>query len=367
MNIYIWRHNKTYHSRSMLNLALMLMQLALAIAIITSVNVCKANTSASNENLTFHKTVLKNAKRPDYNKHEGWAYQEISMREEKPADVFYIPSTTDLKGQNGYNLDLSDSERIKYYCYTVTKETSLYKKSCAIFSPYYRQVTFPAYQLPESEREKHLKFAYKDVRRAFSYYLKKRPQQRPFILAGYSQGADMIERLLLDRRFSHKKQIKKNLVAAYAIGWGITEDRVIKSKSETFIPAKKADDIGVTIVFNTEAPEVAESIMVPKNMKSICINPFNWRTDDTYASASENLGAKLVNRFGEVKRELGPITGGYIDLKRGVVKLTDIKATDFNCYPFPEGVYHMYDYQFTFSNLENNVETRIKAYLKKCS
>lgn len=344
---------------------LMVMTLALAIAMIASVNICNAKSSPDKEKLSLHKTVLKHTKRPDYNRQEGWACQEISLREEKPVDVFYIPSTTDLKGQNGYNLDLGDPERIKFYCYTVTKETSPYKKSCAIFSPYYRQVTFPAYQLPENEREKHLKFAYKDVRRAFSCYLKKRPQQRPFILAGYSQGADMVERLLLDSRFSHKKQIKDNLVAAYAIGWGITEDKVIKSKSEIFIPAKKADDTGVTIVFNTEAPEVSESIMVPKNMKSICINPFNWRTDNTCASRSENLGAKLVNRFGEVKQELGPITGGYIDLKRGVVKLTDIKTADFNCYPFPAGVYHMYDYQFTFSNLENNVETRIKAYLEK--
>lgn len=151
-----------------------------------------AGTEEQQKDLSNNKIIAKLIKRPDYSKQEGWALQEISLREKKPADVFYIPSTTDLKGQNGYNLDLSNPERIKYYSYTVTKEISIYKKSCAVFSPYYRQVTFPTYQLPEKAREKHLKLAYKDIKRAFSYYLKNRPQSRPFILAGYSQGADMV-------------------------------------------------------------------------------------------------------------------------------------------------------------------------------
>lgn len=146
---------------------------------------------------------------------------------------------------------------------------------CSLLS----QVTFPTYFLPQEEGKQYFALAYKDVKKAFSHYLKTRPIDRPFIVAGFSQGADMTQRLLLDKKFSKRKDIKANLVAAYTIGWGITEEQVKASKSQIFIPAKKADDTGVTIGFNTEAPEIKESLLVPKTMKSICINHFNWRTD----------------------------------------------------------------------------------------
>lgn len=309
--------------------------------------------------------IANGANKINYKLDENWARQEVALRSEKPVDLFYVTSTTDIKGLEGYNLDYTDKVKNKIYNLSLNKESSPYRESCAIFAPYYRQVTFPAYFIPKEQGKQYFDFAYKDVRRAFSQYLKHRPADRPFMIAGFSQGAEMAQRLLLDRKFSKRRDIKANLVAAYTIGWGITEEQIKASKSQIFIPAQKADDTGVTIVFNTEAPEITESLLVPKEMKSICINPFNWRTDAAPASREENLGGKLIDPYGKVARELGAITGGYIDTNRGTVKLPDIDPKEFKGIIFQDGIYHIYDYQFTFTNLEKNIADRIAAFRKK--
>ncbi|MBW2021219.1 MAG: hypothetical protein JRI65_14715 [Deltaproteobacteria bacterium] len=36
---------------------------------------------------------------------------------------------------------------------------------------------------------------------------------------------------------------------------------------------------------------------------------------------------------------------------------------EFDIGPFPQGVYHKYDYTFWYRNLEENVRTRCKNYL----
>ncbi len=59
------------------------------------------------------------------------------------------------------------------------------------------------------------------------------------------------------------------------------------------------------------------------------------------------------------------LCGCYIDKARGVLKVTDIDQAD---YPpvidmFPDGAYHIYDYQFFYRALEKNVETRVNKYM----
>ena len=34
---------------------------------------------------------------------------------------------------------------------------------------------------------------------------------------------------------------------------------------------------------------------------------------------------------------------------------------------FPDGVYHLYDYQFFYRNLEQNVQARLDAYLESAA
>ena len=56
-------------------------------------------------------------------------------------------------------------------------------------------------------------------------------------------------------------------------------------------------------------------------------------------------------------------TGG--DAERGTLRVTDVIPGDYSSSLFPDGVYHLYDYQFFFRNLQENVAVRLDNYLKK--
>ena len=158
---------------------------------------------------------------------------------------------------------------------------------------------------------------------------------------------------------------KNNMVACYAIGWRFTPQ---EAKQYPYIrPAQSADDLGTVIMFNSEAPEVTSSLMVPHGEKSFCINPLNWRTDGTMADKALNSGACFTDYSGSIKREVPQLTGCCIDTERGVLKVTDI---DKKQYPpvlsiFTDGIYHLYDYQFFYRNLQQNVGLRINTFVEE--
>ena len=93
-----------------------------------------------------------------------------------------------------------------------------------MYAPYYRQMAMGGYKIEEAERERRLQFAYKDVSDAFKYYLENENDGRPIILAGFSQGSDMVYRLM--EEYFGSEEMQQRLVAAYPIGWACTEDMV---------------------------------------------------------------------------------------------------------------------------------------------
>ena len=84
-----------------------------------------------------------------------------------------------------------------------------------------------------------------------------------------------------------------------------------------------------------------------------------------YLEEHPDTGACFTTQSGAVQSEIPQLCGCYLDEARGVLKVTDIQPAD---YPpqidgFPKGAYHIYDYQFFFRNLQENVRVRTNAYL----
>ena len=120
------------------------------------------------------------------------------------------------------------------------------------------------------------------------------------------------------------------------------------------------------IAYDCEAEDVTSSLVVPAGTKTYSINPLNWQTDSTVAGKELNLGACFADYSGGVN-EIPAFTGCYIDPVRGSLKVTDVPAEE---YPpvlsmFSEGEYHIYDYQFFFRNLQENVAVRVSAFTGK--
>ena len=294
----------------------------------------------------------------DYSQSENWAYYAVG--EGKDADLFLICPTVDMGKNGNYNMSLDDTDTKESFVGALNMERGIYEGSATMYAPYYRQMTFPVYSMTEEEMKPYLDIAYRDVAAAFEYYMKNSNDGRPIILAGFSQGSQLLL-MLLEEYFDNPAYSEK-LVAAYCIGWRVTEEDL--SKYPHLKMAQGEDDTGVIISFNSEAEGIEESIMVPKGVKTLGINPLNWKTDSTPADKTLNAGACFTKYSGEIKKEIPELTGAYLDESRGTLRMTDILPADYSNSLFPDGVYHLYDYQFFFRNLQKNVGVRLNSYLQ---
>lgn len=295
----------------------------------------------------------------DYSKGENWAY--YSVGEGKAADLFLICPTVDMGKSGEYNMSISDEVMKESFVGALNMERGIYEDFATMYAPYYRQMTFPAYSLSDEEMKPYLDIAYRDVAAAFEYYFENCNEGRPIVLAGFSQGSQLLL-MLLEEYFDEAKYSEK-LVAAYCIGWRITEDELARYPHLKM--AQGEDDTGVIVSFNSEAEGIDESIVVPKGVKTLGINPLNWKTDSTPADKSLNLGACFTKYSGEIKKEVAELTGAYLDESRGTLRVTDVDPSEYKNSLFPDGVYHLYDYQFFFRNLQENIGVRLASFLQK--
>lgn len=287
---------------------------------------------------------------------ENWAYYPETL--EHDVDVFFIAPTSGH--EESFNMKMDDEKYKASFKGATTMEKGIYDTRADFYAPYYRQISLECYMLPPKDQEQYLQIAYQDVEEAFDYYIKYLNNGRPYILAGFSQGGDMIKRLL-----EHDENAGKNMIAAYAIGWNFPADEMDKYPGIKM--AQGECDTGVVVSFCSEAPDYNEpGAIVPTT--TIGINPLNWKTDGTVATKEENLGACFTNYSGVILNEIPALCGAYLDVdNRGTLKVTDITPID---YPaglafLEDGNYHLYDYQFFYRNLQQNVEKRIDAWFGK--
>ena len=294
----------------------------------------------------------------DYADKTTWAYYGIG--EDRNADLFLVCPTVDMNDE--FNMSLDDEDTRTSFLGALNMERGIYEDSTRMFAPYYRQAAMKVYSLDRAEWEPYMELAYSDVSAAFAYYLEHENDGRPIVLAGFSQGADMCYRLL--EEYFDDETLYDQLVAVYAIGWPLTEE--MTQTYPQIVAAQASDDTGVVISFDCEAPEVTETFINPADQRALSINPLSWTTDVTPADKSLNLGACFTRYSGEIRSETEALCGCYIDASRGVVKVTDIDPADYApIVPgLPEGGYHVYDYQFFFRNLQQNVKDRVEAYLE---
>ena len=300
-------------------------------------------TSCQTKQQTRNETV---PTEPDYQDSTQWY---VSYRQAE-ADIFYIISTEtgDYMLPNGetchYADTYADSLRAPLYGEMLGVDTLL--SGCLnYYSPYYRQCSLQSFE-SDSLKAARMPLALDDVRRAFSHYLKIMNGGRPFILAGFSQGAHIMMQLLKemdDDTFSR-------MIAAYAIGITITDsDRHI-------VAAKRADDTGVTICYNSVRD--TSCAMRGWTKSSVAINPVNWHTDDTPATLITEPSPLLP--VAEQKKDTMTV---HLDVKSGLLIVEGFTAQD---YVLPllgvEGNYHTREIWLYRDQLRENMALRAKSH-----
>ena len=304
----------------------------------------------------------------DYSDKANWiAEPEIT----KDVDTFYIYPTAYLPdGPDDPTICAVDDKGMRTKAKSNFDVNSLaYSDSTNVFAPFYRQASILALQDMDGNTacdEVLSKEPRTDIYAALDYYFENLNEGRPFIIAGHSQGSMMTRIVLREYMASHPDYYSR-MIAAYPIGYSITEKDMDSYPHLRF--AEREDDLGVIISWNTEGPENGDSRLVLDG--AISINPLNWKRDDTYASAEENLGSYMPDASGKYKMIIPGVSDAKVDIERGVLISTNtdypyIDTSGTADYPvFGEKSFHGYDYGFYFENIKKNVADRIEAYLMR--
>ncbi len=280
-------------------------------------------------------------------------------------DVFYLYPTSWTNTENSpYYCEIDNQSLRKGAPFNYIRQASAFETSANVYVPFYRQVD-ALWLMGENKLEEGQKYIegipYTDAITAFEYYLEHYNNGKPFILASHSQGS-AVTKGILKYYMKENPDVYKKMIAAYVIGYSITESELKEYPHLKF--ATGETDTGVIVSWNTEAPGTEYNPLLFDG--AISINPINWTLDETPATKEENAGSYIANlQTGEIV-SMSNLADATVNKKRGSVICSSV---DVNVYApegamFPKGVYHLNDYGFYYNNIRENAAKRIEAYMK---
>jgi len=301
----------------------------------------------------------------DYSKSEHWLALPASV--EKEVDVFYLyPTSWNKVNKDEPNICAIDNpSMLAGSKISFDLQATAFKTVGNIYAPYYRQADATyLLSLPlNKQRELIEGIPASDVSSAFDYYIKHYNNGRPFILAGHSQGSYVMLNLL-SKYMKENPEVYNRMIAAYVIGYSVTEDYLAKNPHLKF--AEGPDDTGVIVSYNTQAPVIAgkNPVLLPG---AIAINPISWTREETPATAGENLGSVVLSDDRIVSENAKDYADARVDKAKGAVICTTV---DPDTLPpkdllFGKGVFHLYDYSFYYYNIRENAANRTRNFLNR--
>lgn len=199
-----------------------------------------------------------------------------SSQKSDEADIFYILSTEvlhayDDNGVEVYNACLTPQDTLSLY-----EEREFVREHYAgnmpFFAPYYEQYTFAS--LSSDSFVVAYEHAKEDIFRRFNEYITRENNGRNFVLMGFSQGA----MLALDLLKEMPDSVYNRCSAVYMLGYRLSAEDVAHERVSAATDACS----GNVVSFNSVMRADAMWGFVAKGAVT-CINPLNWRTDDTPA------------------------------------------------------------------------------------
>ncbi len=302
----------------------------------------------------------------------NWAPAALEVATEARAGpsaaVFFVHPTSYLSRAH-WNAPLDDAEANERTGIYLRGLASAFYDAGPLFAPRYRQATLGAFLAEDRVTAgKAIDAAYQDVAMAFDQMLKELPKDQPIILAGHSQGALHLTRLLKDRVAGQR--LAKRIAAAYVIGWPVS---VATDLPAMGLPACTAPDQPGCILSWVSFAEPAEPAMVlgaydgtvgfdgrpRRGTRMLCTNPLTG-TPDAAAEASANLGTiKPDSKFAEAELLVGRVPARCDD-DRGLLLIGP--PIDLGPYVLPGNNYHVYDIPLFWVNVRADVARRLAAF-----
>lgn len=295
-----------------------------------------------------------------------WTPTGYTPAADPKAALFFIHPTSFLDTKT-WNAPLDNADANNRAALFLRGQASAFNGVGAIWAPRYRQATFGAFLTNKAAAQQALDFAYRDVLAAFDQFVAQ-AGDRPIILAGHSQGALHLSRLLVDRIAG--QPIARRIVAAYVVGWPVS---VTADLPRMGLPAcTAADQPGCILSWQSFAEPADPSLILdtfdatagftgqPRaGTPMVCTNPLTGKPNDS-APASANLGTLIPDQNFQSARLVTQSVPARCD-GRGVL-LIGRDAPDFGQYVLPGNNYHVFDYSLFWANIRQDAERRLKAH-----
>lgn len=299
-----------------------------------------------------------------------------------PVAVFFVHPTSYIE-KGAWNGALGDPTARARSAMFVQGMASPFNAAAGVWAPRYRQATVGAFLTDKPEADAALDLAYSDVLAAFDAFVKQAPHDQSIVLAGHSQGAYLLRRLMRDRIAG--QPIARRIAAAYVIGWPVSLTHDLPRMG---LPAcNGADQPGCVASWLSVAdPADTTSLMrayarrrgldgrAVGSSPFLCTNPLTGLSGGAGAPAALNLGTLVpkLKKAGDSKNTGvvdtatgGEIAAGVVPASCGADHFLHIGPPpnlEMGPYVLPGNNYHLYDVTLFWANLRADFERRVTAW-----
>lgn len=298
---------------------------------------------------------------------QGTERGEPASRDETPEFAVFFVHPTSYLNRSAWNAPLADAASQEVARVYVRGMASPFNRATEIWAPKYRQATMGAFLTDAAEGQRALDAAYGDVRQAWAFFLASVDPDTPIVLAGHSQGALHLLRLLREERAN--AALTRRLAAAYIVGWPISVPHDLPSLG---LPAcATANQAGCILSWSSFAEPEDPSAMLETYSRStgfdgtlrgdspiLCVNPLTG-TVNGEAGIDRNLGT-LVPEADYSSGELIPRAVPARCDQRGLLLIGD--PPEIGNAVLPGNNYHIYDIPLFWKNVQEDVVRRVKAW-----
>lgn len=305
---------------------------------------------------------------------EGPASERAAVPPETPDFAVFFVHPTSYLSRSDWNASLgqdADPETDRIARVYVRGMASPFNSASQIWAPRYRQATMGAFLTDKPEGEAAIAAAYRDVREAYRFFLESVGEDTPIVLAGHSQGALHVLRLL--REEIDGGPVAQRLVAAYVVGWPISVDHDLPALGIDACATRA--QTGCVLSWSSFAEPARPDRVIETYRDStgfdgemrgdsqiLCTNPITG-TFGGSAPASANLGTLVPDE----SISDGELVPGAVPARcddRGLLLIGNPPdlGSSAGTYVLPGNNYHVYDIPLFWANTQADVARRVRAF-----
>jgi hypothetical protein len=284
---------------------------------------------------------------PVYDRDSGWL--PVAPRDPSPVDLFYLHPTV-AAGPRWFG---DPASPVTDAAALAVAEAQTPAFPGTVWAPRYRHASGRAFRELGGAGDAAYALAYRDVERAFAAFIR-RSHDRPFILAGHSQGARHVLTLLAEQIAG--TPLAERLVAAYAPGVGVARDG-FGERFPGLTLLGPAGTGGSVLSWNSFLDGADPAALLARTAGPIaCVNPLTFDERLPNAASHEHLRPTPAGRRLDAVRVAARSENGVLFVTPDLPGALDHAA-------LPGGNLHQVDVELFRENIRADATLRVESHI----